>query len=1197
MRFRVLGPLEVRSARDAQRVTPRAAKIRSVLATLLVRSNEVVSVDSLVDELWGRRPPRTALTTLQVYISQLRKLLREVAPEFGREALVTRAPGYLLQVGPAQLDLVLFEELHRGGRQAMERGEHAAAADLQRRALELWRGPLLSDTRHGSLLSTTAVRMDEVRIAALEQRVRAELVLGRHKELVGELQALAAELPLHEEFHAHLMVALYRAGRQADALHTYSRLRHTLVEELAIEPGVRLRRLQRRVLAGDRALLHPGAPGRPLPELPRLPSPAPPPPPATPALLLAAPAGGLPDADPLFTGRERELARLAAWLRRPAGGCVQITGPAGAGKTALAVAAAHRVRAAFPDGCVRVRLCDGDGRPLDATQSLLQILRTCGAPGDPAPRSSDELHTALRQLTSSHRRILLLLDDITDATQLRPLLPLLPPAEGCAILLTCRAPLPGLGGHTLPLDALTPQDARQLLTSLSGHTYAARAPYDTALTTVSTMDGHADLPVEGGAPADGREELADAWDDMAAGRGESVDGRDRPADGTGGRANGWAEPPTGQGAPIGGRHEPIDSWGQPAGDPPGAVGGRSEPADGPDGTADSRGRLDDGPGDAVNGWGPLAGGPPTTADDWSEPADGPGDTADGPGRRDDGPGDTADDWREPVDGPASTADDWGRLADGPASTVGGWGPLASGPPTTADGRSEPADGPASTADDWGRLADGPASTVGGWGPLASGPPTTAGDWSEPADGAGDTADGLGRRDDGPGGTADSWGRLDDGPASTAAGSSGPDDGPAGAADGWGLLAEWCGWFPGPLRAVAGHLAAHPHHSPARLAARLRRERTRLAELRALDEECYRQLCRVYDSAPEADRRAARLLSLLPGGPLDPRAAATALGIPPQDAGRVLNSLVGAGLLGRQPDDRHPHGHDHGYGGGYRFPVLVRLLAAERRAAEEPAVSVHAALARLCAAACRELTARQCARAGDGLSPLDWFVRRQGALVTLVAQAHAAGLWGQTARLAEAMTAFVEVSAAWQAWEHTHTLALDAAGHLGDRATTVRLLRSLGDLAWQRHRPDAARDFYQRALDITGTGTGGAGERGRILAGLADLHLEAGATDLAARLVLPTLTQAPEDTRGCYEARRVLALHALETGGGAAARPHFRQCLTLAGVLGDHRLEAYARRWLDRLRDDDRAPRPGWTEIRPGVWYTRTPPHGQQPPAA
>ncbi|WP_308312482.1 AfsR/SARP family transcriptional regulator [Streptomyces sp. ISL-11] len=157
------------------------------------------------------------------------------------------------------MDLSRFEELHEKGRRALERGDFASAAHSQRQALALWRGPLLSDTPHGPLLEATAVRLGEARIAALEQRVRADLHLGRHRELIAELRSVTAEHPLREEFHGHLMLALFRAGRQAEALEVFSRLRRILVEDLAIEPGRPLQHLHQRILAGDATLSTAGA--------------------------------------------------------------------------------------------------------------------------------------------------------------------------------------------------------------------------------------------------------------------------------------------------------------------------------------------------------------------------------------------------------------------------------------------------------------------------------------------------------------------------------------------------------------------------------------------------------------------------------------------------------------------------------------------------------------------------------------------------------------------------------------------------------------------------------------------------------------------------------------------------------------------------------------------------------------------------
>ncbi|MFE9780465.1 BTAD domain-containing putative transcriptional regulator [Streptomyces sp. NPDC005775] len=413
VRFGILGPLEAGGG------VPQAAKLRGVLGTLLVRANEVVSVDSLVDELWPDSPPRTATTTLQVYVSHLRKSLRTADPRGGDEVLVTRRPGYLLRVAPDELDSTAFEELSRLGHQALLDGDFATAAEHQRRALALWRGPLLSDIPHGPLMDGASVRLEETRTTALDERVRAELHLGMHRELVAELHELAAEHPLREEFHAHLMVALYRCGRQAEALRVFARLRQTLVEELGIEPGPRSRRLQRLILEGDRELARPGAADRP-----------------------TGPAGGrrgedaLPATDPWFTGRTDELALVERLLRRASesgGDPVAVTGMPGTGKTALAVEAAHRVADAFPGGVRFVDLAGGGRPPL------------------PGPARAG--------------RALLVVDGVTSEAQIRPLLPL-----GHVVLLTaCRVPagLPGL--RTVLLGPWRPEESRRLVRLFEGH--------------------------------------------------------------------------------------------------------------------------------------------------------------------------------------------------------------------------------------------------------------------------------------------------------------------------------------------------------------------------------------------------------------------------------------------------------------------------------------------------------------------------------------------------------------------------------------------------------------------------------------------------------------------------------------------------------------------------------------------------------
>ncbi|MFI2429074.1 BTAD domain-containing putative transcriptional regulator [Streptomyces sp. NPDC018955] len=473
MRFRVLGPVSL-----APR-TPSAAKPRALLATLLMQSGEVVPAPALIDELWGTEPPRTATTTLQVYVSQLRKVLAEDASAGQVGALLTRAPGYLLEVPEQEFDLPRFERLRAQGRTAAQERDYARASRLLHEALALWTGPALSGIPHGVRLESAAIRLDELRMEVLEQRIVADLRLGRHQELAGELLALANEHPLRESVHGHLMVALYRTGRGSDALRVYGRLRHSLVEELGVEPGPALARLHERVLRRDPALdwrpdkagtgtsgvrgagggrgartAAPGTSGaagvRPVPG----------PPPVLPA------------AAPGFVGRHGELTvgerALRAGAGRPA--VLAVSGPAGVGKTAFALHLAHRVAGLFPDGQVFVSLRGPQGGPLNAAQAGTALLRRLV---DDVPGSwltdPEEVTDRLRR-TMHGRRLLLVLDDAASEEQVRPLLP---PGDSSAVIVTGRRGVPALdGARHITLDTVRPDEAVELLMSAGGERMA-----------------------------------------------------------------------------------------------------------------------------------------------------------------------------------------------------------------------------------------------------------------------------------------------------------------------------------------------------------------------------------------------------------------------------------------------------------------------------------------------------------------------------------------------------------------------------------------------------------------------------------------------------------------------------------------------------------------------------------------------------
>lgn len=257
--FGILGPLEI--VCDGKARVPSAPKVRCLLGLLLARSGQVVTVENIIDELWGMEPPRSAVTTTQTYVCHLRKRLEEAGVT--REPMLeTAAPGYRLSLAADMLDAERFERLAGRGRLLATQGELADAAQLLREALGLWRGPALANVACGPLLSAHVAHLDELRLRTLELRIGVDFALGRDRELIPELRSLTALYPLNEWFHGRLIDALRRAGRRADALHAYRKACQVLADELGLDPSPELRRRERMVLLGEEEPARPTPDGR-----------------------------------------------------------------------------------------------------------------------------------------------------------------------------------------------------------------------------------------------------------------------------------------------------------------------------------------------------------------------------------------------------------------------------------------------------------------------------------------------------------------------------------------------------------------------------------------------------------------------------------------------------------------------------------------------------------------------------------------------------------------------------------------------------------------------------------------------------------------------------------------------------------------------------------------------------------------------
>ncbi|MGW8064876.1 AfsR/SARP family transcriptional regulator [Streptomyces ziwulingensis] len=445
LRFGVLGP--VRAWRDGEPLATGSPQQRALLAALLLREGRTATAAELIDALWGGEPPSQALAAVRTYASRLRKVLDP-------GVLVSESGGYAVRgLGEGALDVAVVQDLAAEAEKARNAGDLGHARDVLRRALALWDGEVLAGVP-GPYAQGQRVRLEEWRLQLLETRLNMDLEQGCHAEAVSELTALTAAHPLRERLRELLMLALYRSGRQAEALAVYADTRRLLADELGVDPRPGLRELQQRILRADAGLAEPPAPAAKTAA-----------PPVRPAQLPAT----VPD----FTGRASCVRELSDVLSSACGegseGRVMavsaLAGIGGVGKTTLAVHVAHQARAAFPDGQLYVDLQGTGPRAAEPETVLGSFLRALGTPDAAVPDSQEE-RAALYRSVLDGRRVLVLLDNARDAAQVRPLLP---GTDGCAALVTSRVRMLDLAGAQLvDLDVMSPDEALALFTTIVG---------------------------------------------------------------------------------------------------------------------------------------------------------------------------------------------------------------------------------------------------------------------------------------------------------------------------------------------------------------------------------------------------------------------------------------------------------------------------------------------------------------------------------------------------------------------------------------------------------------------------------------------------------------------------------------------------------------------------------------------------------
>jgi DNA-binding SARP family transcriptional activator len=443
LRFSVLGP--VRAWRGEDALATGSPQQRALLAALLLREGRTATAAELIDALWGTEPPSQALAALRTYASRLRKVLDP-------GVLVSESGGYAVRgLGEGALDLAVAQERAVDAEKARGAADLGRARSLLNEALALWDGEPLAGVP-GPYAEAQRARLEEWRLGLLEARLDMDLEQGCHAEAVSELTALTAAHPLRERLRELLMLALYRSGRQAEALAVYADTRRLLAEELGVDPRPGLRELQQRILQADPALAEPSAPV------------------AEPASAPVRPAQ-LPATVPDFTGRSAcvtELSQVLSSASEAEGRVMAVSalaGIGGVGKTTLAVHVAHRARPAFPDGQLYVDLQGAGPRPAEPETVLGSFLRALGTADSAIPDSLEE-RAALYRSVLDGRRVLVLLDNAKDAAQVRPLLP---GTEGCAALVTSRVRMLDLAGaHLVDLDVMSPDEALALFTKIVG---------------------------------------------------------------------------------------------------------------------------------------------------------------------------------------------------------------------------------------------------------------------------------------------------------------------------------------------------------------------------------------------------------------------------------------------------------------------------------------------------------------------------------------------------------------------------------------------------------------------------------------------------------------------------------------------------------------------------------------------------------